>query len=74
MTDVNATLKELSEILGFSLKGFAEGTISVPKRMSLPEEQLVKYLHDTLGLQSEGKLYTPLVNVPPYTSTQSTRL
>ena len=48
-------VKELEEKLGLTLRGFVEGTTTVPKHLALPLSSLATFLRSHLHLQANGK-------------------
>ena len=49
-------LSDLEKVLGFSVKGYVEGTTSVPRRLQFDVEKLRDYLHSVLHISGQGQL------------------
>ena len=48
-------VKELEERLGLTLRGFVEGTTTVPTHLALPLDSLAAFLRSHLHLQAQGE-------------------
>lgn len=52
--DVQSTLSELGKVLDIDFGAVAPGTIEVSEQHRLPEDLLIEYLSDVLGLKDDG--------------------
>ena len=53
--NIDKSIKDLESEVGFTCRGYMEGTTSVPKRLQLDEKKLKKYLNWALKLHSKGE-------------------
>ena len=54
VSDPEQAITELEEKLGLTLRGYVDGTTSVPKHLALPVANLGTFLRSRLGLQAQG--------------------
>ena len=52
--DQSEALRELEGQIGFGLKGYAPGTVTVPDRLKISVERLHEYLKSALNIHSNG--------------------
>ncbi|XP_046579018.1 LOW QUALITY PROTEIN: acyl-CoA dehydrogenase family member 10-like [Haliotis rubra] len=52
VTSADKAVHDLEAALGLQLRGFVEGTLSVPKHLDLNLQRLAQYMNKTLGLSS----------------------
>jgi len=54
VSDPDEAIAELEREVGLTLRGFAEGTSSVPERLRIPIDKLKQFLKSSLNLQDKG--------------------
>lgn len=61
VTDPDQAVGDLERLLGFSLQGYMEGTVSIPQKLTIPIDELTSYLNQIFDLPPSNEV--PLVRL-----------